>query len=90
MDSKRNESRINGSLNDKKDVLKIVVTDGTTELALTFLYRILYDNVFGEDQLVFISIFEFQDKAFILESVEIELTSFGPNLLQGKCLVRVT
>nr|XP_003703577.1 PREDICTED: malate dehydrogenase, cytoplasmic-like isoform X2 [Megachile rotundata] len=82
MDSRKNES-INGGVDDTKDVLKIVVTDGTTELALTFLYRILYDNVFGENQLVFISIFEFQDKALFLESVEIELTSFSPNLLQG-------
>lgn len=84
MNLKRIKNTVNNSINDQNDVLKIVVTDGATELALTFLNRILYDTVFGKDQLVFISIFEFKDKALLLETVEIELTSFSPSNLHGK------
>ncbi|XP_076544578.1 malate dehydrogenase, cytoplasmic isoform X2 [Osmia lignaria lignaria] len=83
MNPRRSKTTINNSINDQNDVLKIVVTDGATELALAFLSRILYDKVFGEHQLVFISIFDFKDKALFLEPVAIELTSFSPSNLHG-------
>ena len=79
-----NESVLGNYLQSKEDALKIVVTDGTTELARSFLYRMLYDNVFGENQSVFISLYELPSKAIFLESVAIELTSFSPKLLSGK------
>ncbi|KAK9299467.1 hypothetical protein QLX08_007491 [Tetragonisca angustula] len=78
-----NESVLGNYLQSKEDALKIVVTDGTTELARSFLYRMLYDNVFGENQSVFISLYELPSKAIFLESVAIELTSFSPKLLSG-------
>lgn len=68
----------------KDDVLRIVVTDGTTEIVLAFLYRILSDNSFGPDQSLFVNVYEFPDKAMFLESVAIELTAFSPNMLHGK------
>ncbi|XP_043251049.1 malate dehydrogenase-like [Colletes gigas] len=67
----------------KDDVLRIVVTDGTTEMTLAFLHRILSVNSFGPDQSVFISIYEFPEKAVFLESIAIELTAFSPNILHG-------
>ncbi|XP_076176239.1 malate dehydrogenase, cytoplasmic [Ptiloglossa arizonensis] len=67
----------------KDDVLRIVVTDGTTEIVLAFLYRILSDNSFGPDQSLFVNVYEFPDKAMFLESVAIELTAFSPNMLHG-------
>lgn len=81
---KSNESVLGNYLRGKEDALKIVVTDGATELARSFLYRILNDNVFGENQSVFISLYELPSRAIFLESVAIELTSFSPKLLSGK------
>ncbi|XP_031832086.1 malate dehydrogenase, cytoplasmic [Nomia melanderi] len=64
-----------------EDVLRVVVTDGSSDIALSFLYRILSDEVFGPDQSIFVSVYEFPEKAVFLESVAIELTFFSPNLL---------
>lgn len=87
---KNNESVLGNYSQSKKDALKIVVTDGTTELARSFLYRMLNDNVFGKDQSVFISLYELPNKAIFFESVAIELTSFSPKLLSGKHPYTVT
>ncbi|XP_043520248.1 malate dehydrogenase-like [Frieseomelitta varia] len=87
---KSNKSVLGNYLQSEEDALKIVVTDGTTELARSFLYRMLNDNVFGENQSVFISLYELPRKAIFLESVAIELTSFSPKLLSGKHPYTVT
>ncbi|KOC68420.1 Malate dehydrogenase, cytoplasmic [Habropoda laboriosa] len=80
MNLERNE-RIVTNYSRHKDVLKIVVTDSTTEIARTFLYRVLTDNVFGKNQSLLVSLYEQPGRAAFLESVAIELTSFGPNVL---------
>ncbi|CAK9811705.1 Malate dehydrogenase, cytoplasmic [Anthophora plagiata] len=80
MNSERNERTVT-NYSRQKDVLKIVVTDSTTEIARTFLYRVLSDNVFGENQSLSINLYEQPGRAAFLESVAIELTSFGSNLL---------
>lgn len=66
------------------NALRVVITDGSTDIALALIYRIFVDDVFGKDQPVFISLFEFESKAVFLDSVIIELTSCSPNLLHGK------
>ncbi|XP_017891084.1 malate dehydrogenase, cytoplasmic [Ceratina calcarata] len=63
------------------DPLKIVITDGTTDIARSFAYKVLYGHVFGKDRPIVMSFYELPDKATFLESVMIELTSFAPNLL---------
>ncbi|KZC12679.1 PREDICTED: malate dehydrogenase, cytoplasmic-like [Dufourea novaeangliae] len=77
------ESVVTHASRCKSDVLRVVVTDGSSDIALALIYRILSDQVFGSDQSVFISIYEFQDRAVFLESVAIELTLCSPNLLHG-------
>ncbi|XP_076681198.1 malate dehydrogenase [Andrena cerasifolii] len=71
------------NISRRNDDLRLVVTDASTDLALTLIYRILSDDVFGTSRSIFVSLFEFRDKAVFLESVGIELTSFSPNLLTG-------
>lgn len=73
----------------KEDVLRVVVTDGSSDIALSFLYRILSDEVFGPDQSIFVSIYEFPGKAVFLESIAIELTLCSPNLLHGKPFFKI-
>lgn len=80
----RNDHILRNYFRRKENVLKVVVTDGTTDLARAFLYRMLNDNVFGENQSVFVSLYELPNKATFLESVVIELTSFSPKVLNGK------
>lgn len=70
----------------KNDVLKVVVTDGTTDIARSFLYRMLIDNVFGANQSIFASLYELPERTPFLDSVMIELTSFSPSCLNGKHL----
>ncbi|XP_076761655.1 malate dehydrogenase [Xylocopa sonorina] len=82
MNLERYKSAFN-SYSRRKNVLKVAVTDGTTEIARSFVYRIFTDNVFGENQSVFVSLYELPEKATFMESVMIELTSFSPNLLNG-------
>ncbi|XP_076645066.1 malate dehydrogenase, cytoplasmic [Halictus rubicundus] len=66
---------------NKNDVLRVVVTDGCTDIALALIYRIFFDEIFGPDQLISLSVYEFQSRAVFLESVAIELTLCSPNLL---------
>ncbi|XP_068984521.1 malate dehydrogenase, cytoplasmic-like [Bombus flavifrons] len=79
----RNDHILRNYFRRKENVLKVVVTDGTTDLARAFLYRMLNDNVFGENQSVFVSLYELPNKTTFLESVAIELTSFSPKVLNG-------
>lgn len=85
MNLEKNEYMVNNYLHQlsKNNVLKIVVTDGTTEIARSFLYRILTDDVFGKNQCVFVSLYELSTKTMFLESLAIELYSFSPKLLSG-------
>ncbi|KAG7211810.1 hypothetical protein KM043_011041 [Ampulex compressa] len=82
-DRKEPESVIISSNECNRTVLRVVVTDATTEIALALAYRIFCDNVFGPNQPIFLVLFECRDKAKFLESVAIELTDYAPDLLQG-------
>lgn len=88
MNLEKNKYMVNNYLHQlfKNNVLKIVVTDGTTEIARSFLYRILTDDVFGKNQCIFVSLYELSTKTMFLESLAIELNSFSPKLLSGKCM----
>ncbi|XP_078037003.1 malate dehydrogenase [Augochlora pura] len=67
----------------KHDAMRVVITDGSSEIALALAYRIFSDAIFGRDQSIFLSIHEFHSRAVFLESVAIELSLCSPNLLEG-------
>lgn len=89
MNLENNKYLVSNYLRRKNDVLKIAVTDGTTDIARSFVYRMLVDKVFGKNQSVFVSLYELPNKATFLESVAIELTSFSPKVLSGKYLYTI-
>ncbi|KAK2581328.1 hypothetical protein KPH14_008101 [Odynerus spinipes] len=66
-----------------RDILRVVVTEGSSEIALALMYRILCYKVFGDDQLIYLIIYEAPEKALFLESIAIELTEFASDLLAG-------
>lgn len=81
--SRKGESVVT-NISRRNDDLRLVVTDASTDVALALIYRILSDDVFGTSRAIFVSLFEFREKAVFLDSVGIELTSFSPNLLTGE------
>ncbi|XP_046833708.1 malate dehydrogenase, cytoplasmic-like [Vespa crabro] len=68
---------------DDRNVLRIVVTEASTEIAHALMYRILSNNVFEKDQLIYLVVYETFEKALFLESIAIELTEFSPAQLYG-------
>ncbi|XP_035741047.1 malate dehydrogenase, cytoplasmic-like [Vespa mandarinia] len=68
---------------DDRNVLRIVVTEASTEIAHALMYRILSNNVFENDQLIYLVVYETFEKALFLESIVIELTEFSPAQLYG-------
>lgn len=73
------------SSNDR-NILRIVVTEASTEIAHALMYRILSNNVFEDDQLIYLVVYETFEKALFLESIVIELTEFSPIQLYGSQL----
>ncbi|XP_015178801.1 PREDICTED: malate dehydrogenase, cytoplasmic-like [Polistes dominula] len=70
------------SCNDR-NVLRVVVTEASTEIALALMYRILCDKIFGDNQLIYLIAYETLEKALFLESIIIELTDFSSDQLDG-------
>lgn len=68
---------------DDRNVLRIVVTEASTEIAHALMYRIFSNNVFEDDQLIYLVVYETFEKALFLESIVIELTEFSPIQLYG-------
>nr|XP_033332961.1 malate dehydrogenase-like [Megalopta genalis] len=82
-DCESDEITVTHASRRKNDAMRVVITDGSTEIALALAYRIFSDEIFGPDQSIFLSIHEFHSRAVFLESVAIELTLCSPNLLEG-------
>ncbi|XP_047363497.1 malate dehydrogenase, cytoplasmic-like [Vespa velutina] len=68
---------------DDRHVLRIVVTEASTEIARALMYRILSNNVFENDRLIYLIVYETFEKALFLESIVIELTECSPAQLYG-------
>ncbi|KAI4489572.1 hypothetical protein M0802_011009 [Mischocyttarus mexicanus] len=66
-----------------RNVLRVVVTEASTEIALALMYRILSDKVFGDNQLIYLIAYETIEKALFLESIVIELTELSSDQLDG-------
>ncbi|KAF7385744.1 hypothetical protein HZH66_011586 [Vespula vulgaris] len=77
------ENIVFGDSSDDRNVLRIVVTEASTEIAHALMYRILSNNVFEDDQLIYLVVYETFEKALFLESIVIELTESSPTQLYG-------
>ncbi|XP_043502359.1 malate dehydrogenase, cytoplasmic-like [Polistes fuscatus] len=71
------------SSSNDRNVLRVVVTEASTEIALALMYRILSNKIFDDDQLIYLIAYETFEKALFLESVVIELTEFSSDQLDG-------
>ena len=73
----------NSFVKEEKFIPRIVITEASTLLVRSLIYRILYDEVFGPNQEIIISLYESQSNTPFLNSLVIEVTACAPNNLTG-------
>lgn len=75
---------LNNSCSKKeKFIPRIVITEASTSIARALIYRILYDEVFGPNQEIIISLYDSLENSRFLNSLVIEVTACAPNILTG-------
>ncbi|XP_051158798.1 malate dehydrogenase-like [Leptopilina boulardi] len=66
----------------RNSIPRIVITDASSSVTRSLIYRLIYDEVFGINQEVIINLYESSDKSTFLNSLIIEITACAPHNLK--------
>lgn len=73
----------------RNSIPRIVITDASSSVTRSLIYRLIYDEVFGINQEVIINLYESSDKSTFLNSLIIEISACAPHNLKGTVLFEI-